>query len=287
MTEPILTIVAAGAAGAFMQSLAESGAKWLIEALSAQMPAALEKAHSNARNYMDRLAIRLEALERDVPAIKDWISNGAFEDPSLNTLFRKALVNAANTNLDERHEILAELIVQRLQSEEDDLVALAGGAACDVVCMLSKNHISWLAALNFIHYVRPITSANFKSDEEGIHFWRNFYIINLNILLSDLQVLSHPDIAHMAATNCLNLYPNLGEVDFDLASLLFSSKRLMGISNIPTGLFRNLLKEQEWYNLLSATWDNGLRLTTLTSVGMIIGVIYSDIRTGRTTKLQW
>ena len=107
-------------------------------------------------NFLYRLADRVERLEHEMPVEKHSVIKEAMEHPNTAFLIGSAMKYSAITDSDEHHSLLAELIAQRLGSGGDDMVTLAGTAACGVVNSLSVRQIYFLATLAILLDIRPL-----------------------------------------------------------------------------------------------------------------------------------
>jgi hypothetical protein len=107
-------------------------------------------------NFVTRLAERVERLEREIPADKSEIFKNSLNHPGSALLIKNAIVDSATTDNEDKHELLAELIAQRLAANADDMIALAGAAACSIVDCLSTRQIKILAILTTLKDIRPL-----------------------------------------------------------------------------------------------------------------------------------
>lgn len=185
--DPITTLIVSsavgGAAGSFIKEISSNGVKWLIELVTAQSPEMRATAKKNMENFVTRLAQRVERLENEIPADKSEIFRNSLNHPSSALLIKAATVDSATTDNDDKHELLAELIAQRLTANADDMIALAGSVACSVVISLSSRQIKILSVLSTIKSIRPLqknTVIDLPKAKEYINgYWRN----NINPLI--------------------------------------------------------------------------------------------------------
>ncbi len=63
----LLPFAVAGAGGGLVREIAQKGVEWLISLVGSHSPAVQAKAGANARNFLIRLARRVEALEAELP----------------------------------------------------------------------------------------------------------------------------------------------------------------------------------------------------------------------------
>ena|SRR3990167_5797099 len=181
--DPITTLIVSsavgGAAGSFIKELSSSGMKWLVDLVTAQSPEMKAAAKRNMENFVTRLAQRVDNLERELPTNKSEIFQNALNHPGSALLIKTAIVDSATTDNEEKHELLAELIAQRLTAKADDMIALAGTAACSIVNCLSSRQIKILSILSTIQSIRPLQKADIVEPETAkkyvITWWVNLH----------------------------------------------------------------------------------------------------------------
>lgn len=283
MAEPItaslvITGIAGGAAGAFVKSLADNGVTWLVELVSAHSPAVQAKSRKNMENFLSRLSQRVERLEQEIDADQKIIFKEALEHPSCSFLLQKATTLAATTDSEERHTLLSELIAQRLTAGADDMIALTGAAACEVVTSLTTRQIHMLALLTTLYSVRidQLVATDLSSYRKVcVDYWK-FCLSPL--LTEDIEKIVYLDYNHLTAMGCLTM--SIGHADL---SRLLSLK-----SQIPEFTFDlKDLDQIEWWPRLSTFWKNGADRVLLTSVGMLIGILHRDSISKTKTIINW
>lgn len=268
-----------GAAGSFIKELTSNGVKWLIELVTAQSPAMQAIAKSNMENFVTRLAQRVERLENDIPAEKAEIFKSALNHPSSALLIKAAIVDSATTDNEEKHELLAELIAQRLTANADDMIALAGAAACGVVNSLTSRQIKILAILATTKAIRPLEKAKISEPSKAKDYILQWWKKNIEpfVVESDFSRATALDFEHLAALGCLRI--SIG-----------SSDLLVTVSNgfvEPNPTFaKDELKTHKWYSLLESQWE-GLGHSTPTSIGQLIGILHRDSKLKSSTKINW
>ena len=129
MTTLVISSAVGGAAGQFVTEIAKNGVTWLTDLISAHSPAMQERAKKNTERFLDRLAKRVETLEKEIPG-KEEIFEDALSHPSSALLISKALTGAAVTDSDVRHGLLSELIAQRLVSARKLQLFFTGPRLC-------------------------------------------------------------------------------------------------------------------------------------------------------------
>jgi len=280
--DPISTLIVSsavgGAAGSFIKEISSNGVKWLVELVTAQSPEMQAAAKMNMENFVMRLAQRVENLEKDIPADRSQIFKNALNHPSSALLIKAAIVDSATTDNEDKHELLAELIAQRLTANADDMIALAGTAACSVVNSLTSRQIKILAVLSTIQSVRPLQKANIANSAEAKNYTNSWWKKNIEPLIADsgFSQATALDYEHLAAMGCVRI--SIGSNN--LAKLVSS-----GLIE-PEINFESEFKGQHWYDTLEAQW-NGLGHSTATSIGQLIGILHRDAKLKIKTQINW
>lgn len=271
----VVSATVGGAAGEFARALAEGGRQWLAERVAGHRPEVQRRAGENASRFLDRLAARVARLEAEVPTAKERI-DAALDDPDTSLLLQRVVVSASTTDTDERHEILSELIAQRLMADANDNVALAGGAACDVVTGLSARQIRALGLLSLLRRIHPDGDVKFDTQEQYDGFVVSWWAAQL-ARFAPLEPMRTIDPQHLLGLSCV--YASGGVIHTEPHLGLPQGGSLQ-----PS---RAVLVEQPWYEPLLAFWRSGAWSIELTSTGMLIGTLYFDGLAKAKTKLAW
>lgn len=281
--DPITTLIVSsatgGAAGGFIKEISSKGVQWLIELVTAQSPEMQIAAKKNMENFVTRLAQRVENLEKELPANKSKIFKDALNHPSSALLIKTAIVDSATTDVDEKHELLAELIAQRLTANADDIIALAGAAACSVVNCLTSRQIKILAVLATIRSIRPLQKAQITDLINAKNYTSQWWKKNIETLIIDgkLDQATQLDYEHLAAMGCIRI--SIGSSNLiDLIS--------HGLIEPETIFSEDAFAGQHWHDALKTQWET-LGHTTPTSVGQLIGILHRDTKLKTKTQINW
>jgi hypothetical protein len=281
--DPITTLVVSsavgGAAGGFIKEISSNGVKWIIELVTAQSPEMQTAAKKNLENFVSHLAKRVERLEGEIPTEKAEIFKKALNHPSSALLIKTAMIDSATTDNDERHELLAELIAQRLTANADDMIALAGSAACSVVISLSSRQIKILAVLSTIKIIRPLQKNNISELSNAKKYINDWWEKNIDPLIKDGNVANatNLDFEHLAAMGCVRISIGTG----DLAKIVSS-----GIVSPEPDFNEAEFIGQEWFDTLKKQWEN-FGHATPTSIGQLIGILHRDTKLKTRTQINW
>lgn len=276
----LLTSIVAGASGAMVKQLAEKGVEWIVSLVTAHSPAVQEKIKSNAQNFLERLAKRVEILESELPIQNRTVFDEALCHPGTSLLMQKALISASTTDNDDRHEVLSELIAQRLSAGEDDLLALAGGAACDIVSAINSNHIRLLGIMSTLFDIRPIAVPEITTKEKHNELFVSWWHSQMSSLCIDtLKQLQFIDLRHLEGLGCLRI-SSVGQFDIKNTLIINLALRKYELPIVE-------LEKLSWWPNLIYLWEMGLKKTTLTSIGLMIGTLFHDSIIGRKTIISW
>ncbi len=266
-----------GAAGTMMVQLASKSVQWLTELVRSHNPRVQEQAEANLQTFVQRLARRVEMLEAELPTDQRQVFEDALDHPSSSLLIQKAMVSAAATENDDRHTILSELIAQRLTAGADDMVALAGGAACDVVNALSSKHIRLLGLIARLYGIRPVNPPQITDQGEYDRYVTGWWK-PLGNLCDGLEGVTGIDIRHLVGLSCIST--SIGVTDLTILLTLPSGSTAMK----PT---MASLEACSWWSAFRKTWDAGLANVSPTSVGSLIGTLYHDSQLRTRTQILW
>ncbi|MEI8025290.1 MAG: LPO_1073/Vpar_1526 family protein [Pseudomonadota bacterium] len=281
--DPITTLAISsaigGAAGSFVKEISTNGVKWLIELVTTQSTEMQEIAKRNMENFVIRLAQRVERLEKDIDPSQAFVFEDALKHPSSALLIKGAMIDAAATENQDKHEILSELIAQRLTAGADDMIALAGAAACNVVTSLSSRQIKALAVLVTTHAVRPLVPPTINDGAQAAVVVEKWWSDNLGPLLanSDFAASNNLDFEHLAAMGCIRISIGLQN---------FSEVLVSGIVQPNPAANVDSFKGKAWFDSINSKWEL-LGHATPTSIGQLIGILHRDAKLGSSTKINW
>lgn len=275
----IVSSAIGGAAGGFVKELSGNGIKWLVELVTAQSPEMQAIAKQNMENFVTRLAARVERLEKEIPAEQAAIFQDALKHPASALLIKSAMVDAAITDNEDKHEMLTELIAQRLTAKADDMIALAGAAACQIVNSLSSRQIKILAVLATVKSIRPVTKINVENREAAKQILDDWWKKNTDTFLNDksFQEATNLDYEHLAALGCIRI--SIGSTDLNKSVQ-------QGIYTQSHDFTGDELKTANWYSSFERQWSN-LGHATPTSIGQLIGILHRDAKLKTKTLLNW
>ena len=122
MSDP-LSLVAPGAAvggatGKFVKKAWDSGERWITNYFSDHRPNAIAQAQANSLEFVQELATRVKRLKEKGSVSKEQLE-AAQEQPDFSVALQKAMLTAAQTSDSQKHQLLAVILSERLQSSTD------------------------------------------------------------------------------------------------------------------------------------------------------------------------
>lgn len=158
MTDP-LSMVAIGAAiggatGKFVEKAWDSGEKWITTYFSDHRPKAIAQAQENSLEFVQELARRVRLLEEKGSVSREQIE-AAQEQPDFSIALQTAMLTAAQTSDHQKHQLLARVLSERLDSKADSLRALASKIALDSIGYTTPSQLRLLAFVADLFYVSP------------------------------------------------------------------------------------------------------------------------------------
>ncbi len=257
---------AVGAAGNLIAEVGKRGSEWLIEKYRSHNPAVQKQAQTNANNFIYRLAQRVDRLEKELPVSQQSLINQAFEHPGTSLLIQKSLITAAATDNEVRHELLTELIAQRLTADPEDNIALAGSAACEVIGALSSRQIKILGVMARLYDIVPLETPEFTNQDEYDQYLISYWS-SLSNLSQGLENMTGFDLRHLEGLSCVRII--FGQTN--ITNLL---KKPFPSNFSPTIKKFELL---EWWSRIQHIMKIGVSQAQLSSVGLLIGVLNNEI----------
>ncbi len=276
MSNTSLEAAIGGAVGGFVSVLTTNALTWVSHRLQLTQG----KAEKNIKKFTKKLSHRLERLEYELDELKKSVFQDALESPNTAFLFEKAIRESAATDCDERHALLAELIAQRLSAGGEDMIALAGNTACGLINFLSVRQINLLALLAVLYEVRPLQKQTTPQDvDQASRYILNWWESQLSKTLQnfDIKTINRLDIEHLASLGCLRI---------SIGSKSFKSIISSNILDKDIALSENLLNSASWYTSLKSQ-ENSLSHCSLTTTGILIGILHFDSLNNTKTVINW
>ncbi len=272
MPEP-LTMISLGAAigggaGKFVEKAWDSGEKWVVSHFANHQETAKAKAIENSTDFLRMLGKRVTDLETNNQVSEEFLST-AQEHPDFSVVLQKAILSAAQTESQSKHDLLSRLVAERIQATPESLVSMASKMACDVIAYTTPNQLLILGLLANVLYVVPSESMDESRKIQWIQT-RLSSFIDVN--------LSNIDYTHLESLSCMKVTSIISR---DLSTILKS--KFGGAFD-----FDNL-KSTPLGEKLTRIWqEDRLKTCELTTVGQMLGVMVSDQQLdGKTSFSEW
>lgn len=243
-----------GATSTFIEKSMDYSSQWLKERFGSHAIEAQASAKENAADFIIQLRDRLDKLETESLLGSDRIV-AVEKHPQFSSLMQQSILNSAQTNDQDKHDLLARLISIRMISDSESTVSLASNLAADAIVRCTKRQLHLLALCCFLQDIRP----EHPLDPENYKIWVDVFLKSIFSKIKNFEYKQF-DISHLVAVNCVT-YTRGSEADLDM---LLQMKG--GVDNIG-----NTLSESPYVSDLQFMWDEGLAGVDLTSVGSIVG----------------
>ena len=277
--DPVTTALIAGIAGSaskkFIDEAWDSGKGWLDEYFFKYQPEAQEKAKENALDFLVELGNRIQTLEEksEEDSVITLQISSALSDPDFSKLLQNALISSARTSSKDKHQLMADVVSDRLIAKPESLKALVSSMIVDVIPHLSSKHLLLLGLITTVKWrIYPIKIPEIINAD----FWSNILIESVLPFLPE-DNLDQMDIIHLQSVSCIS--------------------RSVGSSNIKKHILppkefsiewdpEVFLKETNVGAQLGQLWADGLKHVFLTSLGGLIGVYVHDRISGSKTDIK-
>ena len=194
------------------------------------------------------------------------IKTVVFQDPDMQYALVNAQIAYAKSGDEVIEDLLVSLLIERVNSDEDELSKIILNESLNVINLLTKEHLNILAVIFLMRYVK-LDSPN-KSE-----------IINhFSFILSLMEECSHINAEiifdHLAYSRCTS--PTSGFMYSASATLRDYIEPYFGVP-VPENLndIETLLKNDKCFDKIIQIWDRSrLCSAFLTSVGKSVAIAY-------------
>ncbi len=198
MPEP-LSLIALGAtigggAGKFVEKAWDSGEKWIVSYFANHQEKAREKAEENSAEFLNMLGQRVSELEKSKQVSEEAIIS-AQEHPDFSVVLQKAMLSAAQTENENKHDPLSRLVAERIKASPESMLSLASKMACYAISYTTPNQLKILGLLTNILYVE---SSSIITDQSQYMQWlqaRTTQFLDVNA--------NHMDYTHLESLLCM------------------------------------------------------------------------------------
>lgn len=259
MSDPVslITLGAAvgGVAGKFAEKAWDSAEGWMRERFGSHTAETQEQAKQNVGQFVQQLAIRVKNLE-DERKIDQGTITSSYKHPQFSAVLQIAILGAAQTDDELKHDLLARLVANRLASASESTMALASQLAVKAICRATKRQLTLMALACFLEEVRPKYVASVEDYLKWLEIWLSRFL--------DFE-FKNIDARHLVAIGCAT---------YDTAS----TRNLEVLLWMKGGeqCFSAPVKDLDSFVILEIQWIEGLAGVQLTSVGSIVGGLALD-----------
>ncbi|XXY48540.1 LPO_1073/Vpar_1526 family protein [Sorangium sp. So ce269] len=239
-------------------------------------PRLVEAARDTATQRVDELSATFVRIATEQQITQEQL--GQLAEPDVQAVLNSAIHAGARRDSKELHELLARLIVQRLQSTEGDVWALALNESVDAAGKLNANQLRLLALAFMFKHARWCTEP---------YDWKtcNEFLNKTVTPLLEVQS-SDGDLLHLEYTGCGTL-DRLYRPQFDL----FVGRRLgslfKGVPKDPATLTKIIDRESRILaQLRKVMTDTKSDTLILTTVGLVLGSIVVEQLSGARVPIE-
>ena len=255
------------AAKKLIDTVVDLGGKWIETRFIDQQPKAIEAAHENTRNFLNKLAYRVKEIEDQLMETgqpTDQIAI-ALQNPDIALDYRETAIMAARTNNKIKHEVFARLLAEKLISPDENVYSLATSSAVQAVSKLNIDHLKILGVSILLHHARPL-----EIPEENQSDYYTNWISTIYGLLNPGSDITRVHFNHLMTTICL--IPQTGWLA-ESPELAFV-RRFKGLEVEESKIF---LENASVGKAIMNLWKMGMVSTTLTTTGRLVGKATFDM----------
>jgi hypothetical protein len=282
--DPVTLAIISGMAGATAKELVSGtvdlAKRWLADHYRSHREKAITTADNRAWKFVARLSRRVDRLEQASKNAGETIErlHHALDSPEYSASLQLAVISSSLTDDDEKHELLARAVADRLIAADESLLALTIAIAIQTIPHLSPKHLRFLGIAALVEGIRPSNKSIPTSESERNAYLREWWL--------DALKPHHPppimlpqDYRHLAAMRCLVWEPHT--TPDHLIRLLSET----GIRPMDWGA-KDFLASTVEGAALANLWEVGMRGHRLLSVGTVLGIYAHDLRAGTETDLS-
>ncbi|NOH82130.1 hypothetical protein F0231_20660 [Vibrio sp. RE86] len=224
------------------------------------MPKMEAIAQAEAQRNVDSL---IQTTYKKIAERLDKIESERMAQPDFQATANEAVIGVSRKGSEENIEILSNLIVQRLNRNNDDFLDLTIELATSVVAKLTKNQVNFVVLKYFLNDLALLgTGVTFSLIEKfSEKVYLNFY--NPEVNLSELN------IRHLASLGLLEYNFMYGHDIFDS-----SYQNKYGHLAPDFEIFKNLLESNcpKYHELLDYYSNSRLKKVNLSNIGIVVAI---------------
>lgn len=288
MIEPVTVASSAGklvlgkaastAGGKFVDKAYKSASKWLKDKFGKHSQKVQKKAKQNTESFLEKAgkSVKLTIQNSQNNPISIQIIDKNFSDPDFSAVLQESVIASARTSSEEKHELLARIISERVLSKPNRVVPLVSSMAIKAVKDLSSKHLYFLGLCSLIYDIRPRNLPQNLPKEPLEQVATEWWSRRLKNILPKAQKLNDIDIRHLESVNCIKYESFIGR---DLVKIMQNG---FGEWNA-----ESFLDNYESSKKLKKLFEETIQKLRLTSLGSIIGIYVHDLISKQRTKISW
>jgi len=264
--------------GKFVVQARNQGEKWVAGYFKDHAPKAIEKAKQNSSGFLVQLSQRVKLLEEGGEQQRELIED-SLNHPDFSILLQKAMISSAQTEDNQKHELIARLVADRLSKGPETLFALMSQAACEAISKMNTTQMKILGCLATVHFMRPEPLPPTPIEDKALENWWVKWFSEKLIVYQDLAP-AKMDYLHLESLSCIEWSE---KATYDYGESVHTPANVNPYAFTRTKLGGKIF--QLWYGNFR---EAGLGSAFPTSTGTLIGIYVSDMLLGTTTALdEW
>lgn len=189
MSDPIIVSAATGVASGLATVWSMEAVAWIKSYFNDHHPSAVQKAQKNTSDFLIELSNRVMQLESKGVELKNVL-----EDPEFSSALQKAVIASSETESKEKHQLLAEVLANRLKSEAESRQALLAKMSLNIIPFLTPKQIELLSLIALFHNIQPVN----LSEPMNYQIW----IIHTYFPYLDIEI-DNKDILYLESLACV------------------------------------------------------------------------------------
>lgn len=193
------------------------------------------------------------------------IIDRALEEPSFGALLQKALIGSAQTESEDKHELLAKLVAMKLAAQQESVLSIVTPLACEVITHLTLNQLKILGIQSVLMLIHPsFSESDIRTEGDFLNECSNWLTIRLAPFM-DVPI-RRVDLLHLESLSCVKVM-DLADVEYPLAGKLEFWKcrdfkfTLDKLYELPIGATIKTWRDTQ-----------GLNQVSLTTTGQLLGL---------------
>jgi hypothetical protein len=267
--------------GTFLQRATDEGHMWLKSYFRDHSENVIQTAARNSDNFLDKLAKEIKEVEMAGPEASARIDI-VQDDPSFSAMLHEATIGAAQTSDETKHELLARLVAERMNTESEDLLAIASRMACEAIIRTTPTQLTLLGFLARLRHIRhpdaPLKPPSGEALAE-INTWWTKWLEDRFQPYCGLR-FKPIDVLHLGSLSLVRRHSIL-PCDLD---------HLLKIPQVSWAKFdcAAFIKNNRVGQEVERIFNAGANSVTLNSAGQILGICVADIISkSRTNMGDW